>query len=225
MTSMKVAGEVYVTSEAVELVSTDKCLATIDPGSLWAKVSEDGRETGAIILGEGRYAVDAIVETRDGATGKSFKGNLSGFKLYLGKTDLIASSRAASTEEIQSKAQSQQGFAESAQAFLNGQDVRRGSEGRNVSPIPRQGFLLWGGEDGKSNVLFADGHRVGYVHGGDVYIAHGKKTVFVRDGSVIVADRRGMHVHIDKGHILEPRILKDFGRTVDRSPRHSFYCC
>jgi len=225
LTSAKVASDIYVTQQAVELVSTDKCLATIDPGSLWAKVSEDGKETGAVVLGGGVYVVDAIVETGNGATGRSFKGSLTGFKLYLGKTDLNSSSRIASGEEIESQGHSQQGFTESAQAFLDTQIKGRRSEARNISPIPGQGFLQWEGEDGKSNVLFADGHRVGYIHGGDVYVAHGKKTVFVKDGSVIVADRRGMHVHIDKGHILEPRILQDFGLITDRASRHSFYCC
>ncbi|MBA7667291.1 hypothetical protein ES703_75378 [subsurface metagenome] len=110
---------VKVVVDPIEVISTEKVLVKVQPGCLWTELVQDGRRIGAVIHGPAEYAFDAIAETEEGALGKSFRGDMGGYKIYVGGTDLHGSSRTASHEDIlTSEFSSAEAFIESSGGAL-----------------------------------------------------------------------------------------------------------
>lgn len=160
MIKVKPQGEVKATNEALKLISHEKVLARIDAGSLWAPVEDNDEEMGAIIFGEGNYAVDAIVETEEGAVGSSYMGFINGFKLYLGASRLEEISHAASDSELQV-----QGF-EGSETFIDAADegiaeflgpdtCTKGAH--RTHKRGEDGVLFWSDKGNKRNIIVAGG--------------------------------------------------------------------
>ncbi|UCD45823.1 MAG: hypothetical protein JSV27_04880 [Candidatus Bathyarchaeota archaeon] len=220
MIKIKPLGEVKVTGEALKLISNEKAFARIDAGSFWAPVEDDAEKVGAIIFGEGNYAVDAIVETEEGAVGRSHTGFIDGFKLFLGASRLEEMSRAASDGELQSM-----GF-ESSGSFIDAADEAieefLGTDAHTDRTHRRreEGVLFWSDRENKRNIIVAGFDSLVFIKGGKVFVLNDDNAVSVQDGNVFLQNSGGGRLVIDKHGIREPEELRDLGPMIaDRVKR------
>jgi hypothetical protein len=212
---------VKVVVDPVEVISTEKVLVKVHPGCLWAGLMQDGGQVGAVIHGPAEYAFDAIAETEEGAMGRSFRGDLGGFKIYVGGSDLHGSSRAASNEDLLAR-----GFS-SAEAFIKGSggalglhDIHHDSNVRS-SGGPGEGVVIWSDDGMKKNVITAKGDSQVLVKDKTVYTLSDDKYVMVDDGRVSIRGSGGKRLVIDRGGIVEPEELRDLGPRIAREVKHS----
>ena len=216
MIEVRTQAGVNVVEAPIEVISTEKVLVRVQPGSLWAELAQDGRQVGAVIHGPAEYAFDAIVETEEGALGKSFRGEIEEYKIYMGGTDLQAQSGTASQEELLAR-----GFP-SAEAFINGAGESLGLHNiRNDGHIssaggPGEGVVLWSDDGVKKNVITAKGRSQVLVKDKTVYTLSDDNYVMVDDGRVSIKGPGGKRLLIDRGEILEPGELRDLGPRIAR---------
>jgi hypothetical protein len=70
-------------AESSEIARSEKALVQVDAETLYFPVLRVGVEVGGVFFGTGRYIVDAIVETREGAVGQSQDASWNGSLLLL----------------------------------------------------------------------------------------------------------------------------------------------
>ncbi|TRO46854.1 hypothetical protein E2P65_05205, partial [Candidatus Bathyarchaeota archaeon] len=202
---------VKVVVDPVEVISTEKVLVKVHPGCVWTELTRDGEQIGAVIHGPAEYAFDAIAETDEGAIGKSFRGDLVGFKIYVGGSDLRGSSRAASREELLTRDfPNIEAFIEGATGALGLHSMNFDSEIRS-SGGTGEGVVIWSDDGVKKNVITAKGSSQVFVKDKTVYTLSDDKYVMVDDGRVSIIGPRGKKLIIDKGGIVEPEELRDIG--------------
>ena len=208
--------EVRVLVDPIEVISTEKVLVRIHPGCIWVELMQDGKQIGVVIHGHAEYAFDAIAETKEGALGKSFRGDLDGFMIYVGGSDLHTSSRAASQEEVLTRDfSSPEAFIEGAGGALGFHRLNHDSDVRS-SGGQGEGVVLWSDDGVKKNVITAKGSNQVLVKGKTVYTLSDDKYVMVDDGRVSIKGPGGKRLLIDRGQILEPEELRDLGPRVAR---------
>jgi hypothetical protein len=212
---------VMVVVDPIEVISTEKVLVKVHPGCLWTELVQDGRQVGAVIQGPAEYAFDAIVETEEGALGKSFRGDLGGFKIYVGGSDLHGSSRAASHQDLLARDfPSAEAFIESSGGALGLHEVHHDSN-VSFSGGPGEGVVIWSDDGMKKNVITAKGDSQVLVKGKTVYTLSDDKYVMVDDGKVSIRGPGGKRLVIDRGEIVEPEELRDLGPRIAREVKES----
>lgn len=204
MARLEVGQEVKATTAPLELISGDKVLVKVGAGCLWAAVFADGREIGAVIEGPSEYAVDAIVDTDEGAVGRSFKGEATGLKLYKGGTRLQEISRNSVHDEFQRLGyESSDAFIEAVKNTFERYEKILGTELPILTSSAGQGYLLWNDSEKRQNIIFVDGEKTGFIQGGKVFIVNERETVYVRDDTVLVKRQDGKMLFLDKGELKE----------------------
>jgi len=212
---------VKVVVEPIEVISTEKVLVKVHPGCLWMELTQDGKQVGAVIHGPAEYAFDAIAETDEGALGKSFRGDLVGFKIYVGGSDLHGASRAASHEELlTSDFPNTEAFIEGAKGALGLHNLNFDSDIRS-SGVPGEGAVIWSDDGVKKNVITAKGNSQVFVRDKTVYTLSDDKYVMIDDGRVSIMGPRGKKLVIDRGGIVEPEELRDLGPRIAREVKDS----
>ncbi len=212
---------VKVVVDPIEVISTEKVLVKVQPDCLWTELVQDGRRIGAVIHGPAEYAFDAIAETEEGALGKSFRGDMGGYKIYVGGTDLHGSSRTASHEDIlTSEFSSAEAFIESSGGALGLHNMHHDSNVRS-SGGPGEGVVIWSDDGVKKNVITAKGDSQVLVRDKTVYTLSEGKYVMVDDGRVSIRGPGGKRLVIDRGEILEPEELRDLGPRIAREVKES----
>jgi len=214
---IKPLGAMKTTGEALKLISNEKVLARIDAGSLWAPVEDGDEEMGAIIFGEGNYAVDAIIETGEGAVGRSHTGFIDGFKLYLGASRLEEISHAASDDELQAQGfEGSETFIDAANdaiaEFLGPDTCTKGAH--RTHKRGEDGVLFWSDKENKRNIIVAGVDDLVFIKGGKVFVLNDDSAVSIQDGSVFLRNRGGGRLVIDKHGIREPEELRDLGPMI-----------
>ncbi|NQT07740.1 hypothetical protein HQ586_01555 [Candidatus Bathyarchaeota archaeon] len=220
---------VKVVVDPIEVISTEKVLVKVQPGCLWTELVQDGRQVGAVIHGPAEYAFDAIAETEEGALGKSFRGDMGGFKIYVGGTDLHGSSRDASHEDLLTRDfSSAETFIESSGGALGLHDMHHDSNVRS-SGGPGEGVVIWSDDGVKKNVITAKGDSQVLVRDKTVYTLSEGKYVMVEKGlrgntkssRIVIGGPGGKRLIIDGGKILEPEELRDLGPRIAREVKES----
>ena len=167
-----------------------------------------------MIHGPAEYVIDAIVDTSEGAIGQSFKGETKGFKLYLGGTNLEEASAIATQQDLQRLGfDSKEAFTTAAKAALDGL-LDNCSCNIEYTQEPQHGILIWREEDRKRNIIFADRDKTGFIQEGKVFLASGKRNIYVSDGTVILSSRHGRELFIDKGRIVNLEVLRNLGPMI-----------
>ena len=69
--SYKLSAEVYKLAQEATFIENEKCRITMEANTLTSKVYIEGGMEGYVLHGEGKFILDAIIETRGGAVGKS----------------------------------------------------------------------------------------------------------------------------------------------------------
>ena len=212
---------VKVVVDPIDVISTEKVLVKVHPGCLWTELMQDGRQVGAVIHGPADYAFDAIAETEEGALGKSFRGDMGGFKIYVGGSDLHGSSRTASHEDIlTSEFSSAEAFIESSGGALGLHNMHHDSDVRS-SGGPGEGVVIWSDDGVKKNVITVKGDSQVLVKDKIVYTLSDDKYVMVDDGRVSIRGPGGKRLVIDRGEIVEPEELRDIGPRIAREVKES----
>ena len=212
---------VNVVVDPIEVISTEKVLVKVHPGCLWTELEQDGRQVGAVVHGTAEYAFDAIAETEEGALGKSFRGDMGGFKIYVGGTDLHGSSRAASHEELLTRDFSSiKAFIEDAGGALGLHNMHHDSNVRS-SGSPGEGVVIWSDDGVKKNVITAKGDSQVLVKDKTVYTLSDESYVMVDDGKVSIRGPGGKRLVIDRGEIVEPEELRDLGPRIAKEVKES----
>ena len=205
---------IKVVVDPIEVISTEKVLVKVHPGCLWTELVQDGRQVGAVVHGTAEYAFDAIAETEEGALGKSFKGDMGGFKIYVGGTDLHGSSRTASHEDILTgEFSSAEAFIEGAGGALGLHNMHHDSNVRS-SGGPGEGVVIWSDDGVKKNVITAKGDSQVFVKDKTVYTLSDEKYVMIDDGRVSIRGPGGKGLVIDRGEIIEPEELRNLGPRI-----------
>ncbi|MBC8498182.1 hypothetical protein ISS40_01340 [Candidatus Bathyarchaeota archaeon] len=205
---------VKVVVDPIEVISTEKVLVKVQPGCLWTELMQDGRHVGAVIQGPAEYAFDAIAETEEGALGKSFRGDMGGFKIYVGGTDLQGSSRAASHEEFLTRDfSSAEDFIEGVCGALGLHNLHNDSNVSSSGGLG-EGVVIWSDDGVKKNVITAKGGSQVLVKDKTVYTLSDESYVMVDDGRVSIRGPGGKRLVIDEGGIIEPEELRNLGPRI-----------
>ena len=213
--------EVKVVEAPIEVISTEKVLVKVQSGCLWTELVQDGRRIGAVIHGPAEYAFDAIAETEEGALGKSFRGDMGGFKIYVGGTGLHGSSREASHEELLTRDfSSSEAFIEGAGGALGLHNMHHDSDIKS-SGSPGEGVVIWSDDGVKKNVITANWDSLVLVKDKTVYTLSDESYVMVENGKVSIRGPRGRRLVIDEGGIRQPEELRDLGPRIAREVKES----
>ncbi|HUS77260.1 MAG TPA: hypothetical protein VM050_01150 [Patescibacteria group bacterium] len=215
MTRFELTGKPQVTLEAHRLMTNERLIVDVEPGCLWSAVKRDHEEEGVIFLGETRYALEAIIETERGAIGRSYKGPMEGYKLYLGRSGLEEVSRPVDLRDAESHGYSDlDDFKETANReideLLGTRSVDRDME-RNSSPD--KGVLLWR-ENGKTCVAVVDAKGIVFTRGKRAFVLNEDNAISVQDGTVLIKNGKGERILLDRNGIQQPEVLRDIGARV-----------
>jgi hypothetical protein len=222
MDNIELGPEIYVLSEPVEIISQEKALVTTHSGCIWTEVQDSDNAIGAVIVGSANYAFDAIAETEEGATGKSFKGSMPGIKLYMGGTSLLEQSKLARPEHLSMHGFTvAQEFLDVASSSLDLHNVHVGDKHSEPFFKPREGIVLWSEDGERKNVLSAKGQNQVLVIDKTVYTLTKDSFVMVDDGKITIMGPGRKRLLIDEGGIKEPEELRNLGPRIAREVAES----
>ena len=211
----------YVTQEEVLILSQNKIYARVPSGTLWMPVENPSGIAAILLYGGMEYAVDVIRESTEGAQGRSYKGELPRYKLYIGGTDLYEQSKHVTVDVVRTHGfYSITDFYKQAEEYLeeNHPDIRNSQV---ESRKPGEGVILWNSEDGRKCILLANNNNTGIIQDGKVNLVNDDSIVSVDGGLVMVQNSSGRNLVIDKGEILEPAELRNLGSTIKERVRKS----
>jgi len=188
------------------LLQNEKCIIKATAGTLTLPILIDQATSGHILIGNGEFTLDAIVETTRGAIGKPITRDLSPDRplLVLGETtNLNENLTLASTEDLSNMGyKSTEEFLKKAnEMFDHFAHMRHGhfdiEEDAHIFALPT--------EDDKLDILVAKRDKLVYASKHRVYVSRDSgESVSVSPGQILVA-RKGKTVVIDKGNILVDR--------------------
>ena len=221
MTLPEIIQSVYVTNGSIQIISHDKMYARIPAGTLWAPLDGIGSNS-AILYGDLEYAADMIHETENGARGRSIKDTVSGYKIYIGGTNLGAYSSNASYQNLNTyNYQSEEEFLRDAQTHLESYEKLDISDGGLKDDKPGEGKLLWQTDERKKNVLFVNEESIGLVLGKQVHVLGSDSLVMVDNGTVVVQNYNGRDIIIDRNGIKSPPELRDLGKNISKTVKEA----
>lgn len=219
----RIEGDIKVTTESLKLIDHAKALIELEPGCIWVPLHENGSRIGLAFAGPGRFVVDAIIETPDGAIGDSESGRLSGVQFYLGDSGIESISRVVSESDYPMNGYADETtFKKAVESKMEGKEIN--TDGTFSSD--RDGSIFLGNsEDDESLLLvvnpsepeklvFSHGKQIAVI-GGDSHVSVGKDGVAVtgRDGKSIVIDKHGIR-GLEGLAGIGPTIAKTVGRSM-----------
>jgi len=187
------AGKIDATAE---IARTEKALIQVDSNSLYFPIIRAGVEVGGVFLGSGKVIVDAIVETRRGAIGKSeeliWNGSLiliSTSVEWIPPSILPVSDKDLEYHQLKSKDEAR----EQAQQIFDRNLAEASSRFDDFFVLRRHGWcvIILDKEHGKIHIL-ASKDRIVMKHPNSSLIIKGNRMV-KKEGhkKVIIAGRRG----------------------------------
>ena len=173
-------------TEAMTLWQTERGITEISKNTLAIPIQLGDQRKGYVFHGQGKLLIDAIVETEEGAIGKSVEKELNEPFLMLGDTEEIRKHLTRAIEEDFAKMgyEKQQGFVDKAEDLCN-----RFFRGRVHS---HEGFkedpgliFAFQNEDSKLDILVAKGSKLVYKATGIVFVSNEDKVVLKSPGEVV----------------------------------------
>lgn len=190
---------VFKTAEELTLWQSDKGLVKVSKDTLAVAVKSNSETVGYAFHGEGKMILDAIVETEQGAAGKSIEKELNKPLLMLGNPEQIADHLAPADTETCSK----KGYSEARQfvetlghVFRRFLRTERGI-GCYCSVRPRGLVFAFVNEDGKKNLLLVKDSKIVYKSHEMVYV-YGDNKAIIRSPQQIVVSRRDKSVIVNR---------------------------
>jgi len=181
------------------LWQAEKGTIKISKNTLAIPVKKDDQRKGYILHGQGKLLIDAIVETDEGAVGKSVEKELNEPFLMLGDTEEIQKHliKASEGDLAEMGHKNQQGFADKAEdlcdRFFRGKVDSHDGFDRDHGLI-----FAFQDEANKLGILVAKGSKLVYTTTDMVFVSNENKVVLKSPGEVVVS-KNGRSVIINKG--------------------------
>jgi len=191
---------IYKVYQETTLIRNSKCLITIQEGTLAAPLYVRDKPAGYVFHGMGRFGLDAIVETRQGALGKPIAKELGDPFLMFARGDFTSFMSPATAEDLAKVGyENAEVFIEGAlklcKSFLDyGRHLNLGSwsDNKKIFVLP---------QTDKFEILVSTDDSTTYVAKGGVYVFRGNEQVLTGSREVLVA-KHGRLVAIKDGHVL-----------------------
>jgi len=201
-TKYELDNKIKETVRDIELWQSDKGQVTVNKGTLAVSLRIGGKRRGYIFHGQGKLILDTIIETKEGAVGKSVQEELSKPFLMIGQADETEECLAnASDEEISRLGyESQEEFAERA-----GDLSHRFFGGRvhnNLDFDKSEGTIFaFQNKTLKLNILISEESELVYKTSNMVFVSNNQEVV-LKSPDATVCSSNGKSVIIRNGKSL-----------------------
>jgi len=187
------------TSEAVTLWQMEKGIVEISKNTLAVPIELDDKERGYVFHGNGKFLLDSIVETEEGAIGKPVEKELSELFLMLGDTEEIQKHLTEASEEDFAKMgyQNQQEFADRAEDLCGQFFKKKGVHNYQCFDEHRGFIFAFQNQTSKLDILIAKGSKLVYKAMDIVFVSNENKVV-LKSPSEVVCTSNGKSVIIKK---------------------------
>ena len=203
------------TLEEYKLIDSEKAIITMKPGTIWSYIKQGSDNVGTALLGQGKFAVDAIVETESGAYGEAHLGELDGIQFYLGAHEIEKVSQEASESDLSSL-----GYASNI-ALRNAMESKFDLDKKNHSgkvDIRGDGGIFMGKDTHDTKlVLVASRDNTVFTYGKKVFVLNDKNMVYVTKDRVSIGGSGKRTIIVDKDGISGIPELEDLGDTIGRA--------
>jgi len=203
------------TFEEYKLIDSEKAVVTLSPGAIWSYVVQGDDNVGVALLGQGKFAVDAIVETESGAYGEAHSGEFDGIQFYLGANEIEKVSQEASESDISSL-----GYASNI-ALRNAMESKLDLDKKNHQgkvDIRGDGGIFLGEDTHDTKlVLVASRNNTVFTYGKKVFVLNDKNMVYVTKDRVSIGGDGRRTIIVDKDGISGLPELEDLGDTIGRA--------
>jgi hypothetical protein len=186
--------------ETMTLWQTEKGSVEISKNTLAIPVKLNDQRKGYIFHGHGKLLLDTIVETQEGAVGKSVENELNGLFLMLGKTEKIQQNLSTATKEDLTKMgyENEQGFMYKAED-LSDQFFRKIITHSHQGCGNNYGVIFaFPNKAGKLDTLIANDSKLVYKAMNQVFVSNNGKVVLKTPTEVIVSGGSGKSLVIKK---------------------------
>jgi hypothetical protein len=197
-------GAVSKATEDVTLWDMEKGLVEISKSTLAASITLDNRRRGYVFHGRGRLLLDAIVDTKEGAVGRSIEEQLIRPFLMLGDTGKIQTNLAeANEEDVEEKDyENQKEFLAKAEELCD-RFLKKGSCDHESSKGDIGVIFAFQEEDTELNVLVARGSKLVYTAKDLTFVSEGDRAVLRVPGEVVCSNKgKSVIVKNDKSIII-----------------------
>jgi len=177
-------------SEGMTLWRTEKGVVEVARNTLAVSVRLDDRIDGYVFHGKGKLLLDAIVETEEGALGKSVERELSDPFLMLGEADGIEELLTATSPEDFSAIghENQREFMKEAEDLCN-RFLRDSMHSRRHFNLEDGVFFAFQDEGDKLGILVASGSKLVYNAEAVAFVSSGDNVVLNMAGEVVCNSR------------------------------------
>jgi len=192
--------DIYKVTQETTLIRNSKCLITIQEGTLATPIYVRDKPAGYVFHGVGRFGLDAIIETRQGALGKPIAKELGDPFIMFARGDFSSFMSSVTAEDlVRMGYENAEVFIEKAlkvcKSFLDhGRHVNLGSwpNDKKIFAFP---------QNDKFEILMSSDESTTYVTKGGVYVFRGNGQVLTGPREIVVA-KHGRLVAIKDGQIL-----------------------
>ena len=180
---------VLKTTEPITLWRTEKGTVEIDKNTLAIRIKLDDQRKGYIFHGQGKLLLDTIVETHEGAVGKSVENELNKPFLMLGDTEETQQRFSTATKEDLTKMgyESEQGFMDKAEDLFDQFFGKTRMHNHHCCSNSHGVIFAFPNEEGKLDVLVANGSKLVYEAMNQVFVSSDDKVVLKTPTEVIVS--------------------------------------
>jgi len=198
-------GVISKATKDMMLWQTERGLLEIKKNTLATLIKLGDQQRGCVFHGQGKLLIDAIVETEQGAIGKSIEKELNTPFIMLGETEEIQKHLAKASEEDLAEIgyKKQKEFADIAEDLCN-----RFFKKRRVHETRRfngdRGFIFaFQNEDNKFDVLVSKGSKLIYKAMDMVFVSKEGKVLLKSQGDVVCkSNEKSVIIKKDKSIII-----------------------
>ncbi len=207
----KLGNTISKAPEPVTLWKTERCIIEISSDTLAVPIKLDDEEKGYMLHGHGKLLLDAIVETGEGAIGKSIEKELDEPFLMLGDTkEMQEHFTESSKEDIAAMSyENQQEFLDKAEDLCS--RFFREREHNHQSFNGDHGFIFaFPNEAENLDILVAKNSKLVYKAEDIVFVSNKDKVVLKSQGEVICKNNgKSVVIQKDKSVILKKTLFSD----------------
>ena len=190
--------------DAFMLYRTEKASVGIEKNTFAVPIKVEEEKVGYVFVGQGKLVVDAIVETEEGAFGKSIERALSEPFLMLGNTEQTSQHfRPASCDDLKRAALDERTLLDRAQKLLD-QYASKSTVSGHADLCSHSGwiFAFSNGENALDH-LVSKGSELVYNAKGMSFVSKGNKSILHSSGRVVLS-RHGKPIVVNTPHLPHP---------------------
>lgn len=193
--------EVSQTTAKITLWRNERSIVEIQEGTLTIPIQLDGKSAGCVFHGEGRFLLDAIAETDQGAIGEPIDKAIDKAFMMLGDTAEVQKYLTTADQGTLAKHgyADVQAFASAAQDLLD--DVFDDAIHRRSDSREYRGYIFaFPNEKGRFDMLVAKGRKMVYKGDDTSFVSKEDKVILESAGEVVIS-RSGKSVFVRKNRV------------------------